>query len=156
MQTIDININDFKILCERRGHNFDSAKNCIVKTSGDIIYADVNHPSYPNPTQAIEVTVERRRIEERAKKAISDIGVGAGTELKKLLSWLNFTATENCSCNKRAKRMNDMGIQWCKDHQDLIHDWLKEEAYNRKLPFISYIAKKVISMAIKRAENNIK
>lgn len=156
MQTIDINIDDFKILCKRRGHNFDSAKNCIVKTSGDTIYVDVDHASYPNPPQAIEVTVQRQRMEERAKKATSDIGVGAGTELKKLLSWLNFTATENCSCNKRAKYMNDMGIQWCKDNKNLIHDWLKEEASSRKLPFLSYIAKKVIDMAIKRAENNIK
>jgi hypothetical protein len=155
MQTIEIDITDFKTLCERRGHNFDSAKACIVGTLGDIAQVDASHPSYPNPPEAINVVVQRQRISDRGRNAISNIGDGPGTELKKILSWFNITATENCSCNKRAKYMNDMGAEWCRNNQDLICSWLKEEASNRKLPFLPYLAKKAVLLAIKRAEKNV-
>ena len=48
--------------------------------------------------------------------------------------------------------MDDKGIEWCKTHKDLICSWLKEEAGKRKLPFIPFAAKKLIDLAIHRAE----
>lgn len=81
-----------------------------------------------------------------------DIGEGVGTELKKLLKFIGITASKNCSCNARAKTMNEKGIEWCKDNIDTIVGWLKEEANKRNLPFFAYAARKLVQLAIGRAE----
>jgi hypothetical protein len=152
MQTIDIHINDFNVLCERRGHNLELARGCVVNTNNDILTVDVSHPSYPNPTSAIKVTIERSRMSDRAKEANSSIGDGPGTELKNMLSYIGIKSTENCSCNKRARYMNNMGINWCKNNLDLVCDWLKEESEKRNIPYFKYAAKKIVELAISRAE----
>jgi hypothetical protein len=82
----------------------------------------------------------------------SYIGEGVGTELKKLLKFIGITASKDCSCNARAKTMNEKGIEWCKDNIDTIVGWLKEEASKRNLPFFAYAARKLVQLAIGRAE----
>lgn len=77
---------------------------------------------------------------------------GPGTEMKALLAKVGITATPTCSCNQRAKEMDDKGVQWCKDNEELILSWLKEEAAKRGLPFISLAAKLLIRRAIRNAE----
>ena len=77
---------------------------------------------------------------------------GAGTQLKKLLAKVGITSTENCSCNARARAMNDKGIEWCEQNTNEIVGWLKEEAGRRKLPFLSFPAKILIQRAIKIAK----
>ena len=81
-----------------------------------------------------------------------DIGQGVGTELKKILGFIGITSTPNCSCNAKAKIMNEKGVEWCKNNIDVIVSWLKEEASKRNLPFYSFIAKKLVKIAIGRAE----
>lgn len=77
---------------------------------------------------------------------------GAGTQLKKLLAKVGITSTENCSCNARARIMNDKGIEWCEQNVAEIVGWLKEEAGRRKLPFLSFPTKILVQRAIKIAK----
>jgi hypothetical protein len=79
---------------------------------------------------------------------------GPGTQLKKLLSKVGIKATENCSCNARAKLMNAHGVEWCEQHVDEIVGWLKEEAGKRKLPFLAWPTKILVQRAIKIAKRN--
>lgn len=83
-------------------------------------------------------------------------GYGPGTELKALLSKVGITSTPTCSCNARANHMDIQGIQWCRDNEELILEWLKEEAEKRNLPFIAFGAKMLIRRAIKNAEKKAK
>jgi len=76
---------------------------------------------------------------------------GPGTELKSLLSKIGITASPTCSCNKRAKVMDEKGCDWCEEHIDEIDSWLAEEAKKRKLPYISLAGKTLIRLAIRRA-----
>jgi len=81
---------------------------------------------------------------------------GPGTELKKLLSMLGFDSKPNCKCNARANMMNTKEAEepgWCENHLEEIVGWLKEEAQNRKLPFIESIARFMIKRAIRNAKN---
>lgn len=80
------------------------------------------------------------------------IASGPGTELKKLLSKVGIKASATCSCNKRARRMDERGIEWCEQNVETICDWLQEEATKRKLPFVRLAGKALIHLAIKRAK----
>jgi hypothetical protein len=77
---------------------------------------------------------------------------GAGTQLKFLLSKLGIKSTENCSCNARARAMNERGIEWCEQNVGEIVGWLKEEATRRNLPFLAYPTKLLVQRAIKIAK----
>ena len=89
---------------------------------------------------------------QAAKMQEPDIGEGVGTELKKMLSMIGLRSGPHCSCNEKAKKMNDNGIQWCKDNKSTILGWLEEEAKKRKLPFLKFGANKIINFAIHRAD----
>lgn len=82
---------------------------------------------------------------------------GVGTQLKRLLGKIGIKATPTCSCNAKARHMDAMGIQWCEQNIDTIVGWLKEEAQNRKLPFIDMAGKMLVNRAIsaaKKAQTN--
>jgi len=79
------------------------------------------------------------------------LSCAAGTELKALLKTIGITASPTCSCNKRAKVMDEKGCDWCEEHIDEIDGWLAEEAKKRKLPYISLAGKTLIRLAIRRA-----
>ncbi len=119
--------------CNERGYVLADVMDCVVEQGEDDMWTiDVDHPSYPkNPHP------------------------GAGTELKKLLATIGITSTPNCSCNRRAATMNSNGIEWCKQNMSTILDWLKEESAKRKLPFVRFGAKKLVQLAIRRAEKNV-
>lgn len=76
---------------------------------------------------------------------------GPGTELKALLKKIGIVASPTCSCNKRAKVMDEKGCDWCEEHIDEIDGWLAEEAKKRKLPYLSVAGKTLIRLAIRRA-----
>jgi hypothetical protein len=76
---------------------------------------------------------------------------GPGTELKSLLRNIGIVASPTCSCNKRAKVMDEKGCDWCEEHIDEIDGWLAEEAKKRKLPYLSLAGKTLIRLAIRRA-----
>ena len=48
--------------------------------------------------------------------------------------------------------MNIKGIQWCKDNKEEILSWMQEEAQKRSLPFLKFGAKRLLNMAISKAE----
>jgi hypothetical protein len=81
---------------------------------------------------------------------------GAGTELKALLSKIGIKSSPTCSCNKRAKTMDENGIEWCEQNVETICDWLAEESAKRKLPFVRLAGKAIIHMAIRRAKKGNK
>ena len=77
---------------------------------------------------------------------------GPGTELKKLLAKIGIKSSPTCSCNKRAKTMDENGIEWCEQNVETICGWLAEESAKRKLPFVRLAGKTIINMAIRRAK----
>lgn len=85
--------------------------------------------------------------------AISTMNLaGPGTQLKRLLSKVGIKATPNCSCNARARKMDEMGIEWCEQNIDEIVGWLKEEAKRRNLPFLAFPTKILVQRAISAAK----
>lgn len=79
---------------------------------------------------------------------------GPGTELKALLKKVGINASPNCSCNARARKMNEMEQKepgWCEAHIDEIVGWLREEATKRKLPFIDAAGRLLVRRAIANA-----
>lgn len=135
--------------CIERGYTLEEVLPCVVKQDGDQWTIDIEHANYPRPRNMPENT---SNYEIPAKLNSTDIGEGVGTELKKLLKLIGITAAPGCSCNNRAKYMNEKGIQWCKDNIETILGWLKEEAEKRKLLFVRYAAYKLVKLAIYRAE----
>jgi hypothetical protein len=78
---------------------------------------------------------------------------GAGTALKGLLKLIGITSTPTCKCNARARTMDDKGLQWCRDNEELIageKGWLAEEATKRSLPYVPFAGKKLLKLAIYR------
>jgi hypothetical protein len=76
---------------------------------------------------------------------------GAGTELKKLLKYLGIVPDTYCKCVKRARAMDKRGAQWCAENVEQIVGWLREEATRRKLPFVEFLARRLVQHAIRRA-----
>jgi len=135
----------FISICQERGYNIEDVMECVIAQDGDNWTIDEHHAKYP------KIKIDNTHI---VNKNV-DIGEGAGTELKKLLSWFNINSSPTCSCNLKAKAMNDNGTQWCKDNKELILSWLREEAIKRNLPFFNYGAKKILNIAIARAERKL-
>jgi len=81
------------------------------------------------------------------------LAAGPGSELKKLLAgWpLRITSSSTCSCNAHARRMDEMGCDWCEANVPSIIEWMRGEAGKRKLPFIATIAKLMVRRAIHKA-----
>jgi len=83
---------------------------------------------------------------------------GPGTELKKLLkTWLRIESTPNCSCNARARRMDEEEARepgWCEFHLEEIVGWLREEATKRGLPFLDMAGRVIVKRAIANARRN--
>lgn len=77
---------------------------------------------------------------------------GPGTELKALLKdWLGIQASPNCSCNARARQMDEWGPDVCEQNMPTILQWLEEQATARKLPFVRFAAEQAVKLAIRRA-----
>lgn len=79
---------------------------------------------------------------------------GPGTELKALLKKVGIVASPTCSCNTRARIMDENEAKepgWCEKNLETICDWLQEEATKRKLPFVRMAAKILVRQAIRNA-----
>lgn len=160
---ITINKNNFLRVVEHRGYSLQEVSGCIVSQDDENVVIDHSHPSYPRPKnmtheQFLESIRDRLNnpqpiLQQTTEQEIEE---GTGTELKKLLKMMGITPAPNCSCNAKAKFMNQKGIQWSKDNINIIVGWLKEEATKRNLPFFTYGAKKLVELAIYRAEKNTK
>lgn len=126
--------------CRQRGYTLGEVRACIVSREGARLTIDETHPSYP-------------RHAKPGYKAPPPPPPpsGPGTELKALLKTIGIVASPTCSCNKRAKVMDEKGCDWCEEHIDQIDGWLAEEAKKRKLPYLSVAGKTLIRLAIRRA-----
>jgi len=76
------------------------------------------------------------------------VGVGPGTELKRLLSKVGIYSKDGCSCDQRAMVMDEEGPDWCAEHVAVIVGWLEEEAKARGLPFERYSVTGIVYLAI--------
>jgi hypothetical protein len=126
----------FEARCRERGYTLEEVRACIVAEDGDQITVDETHVAYPR----------------QAKPGVPPPQAGGpGTELKKLLAIIGITATPDCSCNARARTMDDRGCGWCEEHIDEIVGWLREEATRRKLPFVDAAGRLLVRRAIRNA-----
>jgi hypothetical protein len=131
--------------CRERGYTLDEARACIVSQDGDQITVDADHPAYPrNPKPG-----------SSQAKVTSGPGPGPGTEMKALLARIGITASPTCSCNARARRMDEEEARtpgWCEAHIDEIVGWLREEATKRKIPFLDVAGRVLVRRAIANAK----
>ena len=128
--------------CSDRGYTLDEVRACIVRENGDTITVDVDHPAYPRHAKPGVSLLQ---------KAANFAASGPGTEMKALLAKIGIVSKPTCSCNKRAKIMDEKGCDWCAENIDEIDRWLAEEAKKRKLPYLSLAGKALIHLAIRRA-----
>lgn len=130
--------------CAERKIPMDIASGCIVQRDGDDIVVNIRHPSYPRSDGKKFAKVEKKPLNAGPSH-------GPGTELKKLLKKVGITASPTCSCNARARLMDERGIEWCEANVDEIVGWLREEATKRGLPFVDMAGKMLVKRAIKNA-----
>lgn len=138
--TITTNKKHLIFRCAERGYSIEEVMPCVVAQNGDNWTIDTSHTSYPSSPKSQKI----------------ETSCGVGTELKKLLKLMGITASPTCSCNARAKTMDDNGIQWCEDNKATIVEWLQEEANKRNLPFSHIVAKIMLNLAIKKAQKCVK
>jgi hypothetical protein len=132
--TIVWTMGQLETTAQMRGYTIKDVMPCIVKKHEDgKVTVDVNHKDFPRHVEVY----------------------GVGTEVKNLLAKIGIVASPTCKCNKRAAAMNYQGIEWCEQNIDLIVSWLREEAKNRKLPFVDLAGRALVKMAIKRARKSI-
>lgn len=128
--------------CRERGYTLDDVMPCVVAKDGDQWTIDVNHPTYPRearPGHEVPPTPTH----------------GPGTELKKLIAKFGITASPDCSCNARARTMDERGNEWCEANLDEIVGWLREEAGKRGLPFVDMAGRMLVKQAIRNARLGI-
>ena len=149
-------LDEFAAKCMDFDIDFDKAyKSVVDKDEHNKLTLDTQNKYFPhkilrNVVNGSELPVTERDLTE------AFLGVGPGTELKLLLSrYLGIQSTPGCSCNKKAKRMNQKGVEWCEANKETICKWLQEEAGKKKLPFVKAVAMAVVSLAIHRDKKRI-
>jgi hypothetical protein len=148
----------------QRGYTLDEIRPCLLHHFGDGIYeVDVEHAAYPRtPKEGYSPPESLRSAAMALAGALGAVEIhstppgGPGTELKALLAKIGIKSSPTCSCNKRAKAMDENGIEWCEQNVETICDWLAEESAKRKLPFVRLAGKAIIHMAIRRAKKGNK
>jgi len=103
-------------------------------------------------TQAYGSLVAKYRPQKQEAQPPSAPSSGPGTELKAILKdWLGIVASPNCSCNARARQMDEWGPDLCEQNLSTIVDWLGEQAAARNLPFVRFAGEQAAKLAIRRA-----
>ena len=144
---ITTKITNLEQRCRQRGYTLDEVAACIVSRDGDTVTVDVDHPAYPKSPKPGFTPPESTPVPPAPTH-------GPGTELKKLLKKVGITASPNCSCNARARTMDQWGCDKCEENIDEIVGWLREEATKRKLPFVDIAGRMIIKRAIKMARKS--
>jgi hypothetical protein len=132
--------------CSQRNVPLEVAMQSVVATNGDILSIDTEHPAYPM------TALPKPAAEDDTPQPPKPPAKGPGTELKKLLAKIGIVAKPNCSCNTRARIMDERGPAWCEEHLDEIVGWLREEATKRKLPFVDLAGRMLVKRAIRNAQ----
>jgi hypothetical protein len=128
--------------CRERGYTLGEVMPCVVSQDGDSWTIDTSSPFYP---------AAPKPGHEPQPEAPPATMHGPGTELKKLLSRVGITSTPTCSCNARARTMDEKGCDWCEQNLDEIVGWLREESAKRGLPFIDMAGRMLVRRAIANA-----
>jgi hypothetical protein len=134
-----------ELRCKERGYTLDDIRACIVSEDGDMITVDEHHSAYPRPKAPRPQSLVSPPAHQRG---------GPGTELKGLLKLIGITSSPNCSCNARAKQMDEWGADECERRMPEILEWLEQEANRRGLPFVRFAAEQAVKLAIRRARKN--
>ncbi len=142
MKRMNLAASEVLLRARQRGYSEESIRGCILAEKGDRWIVDIDHPAYPRGKNHPEPTL-----------LLPPPPAGPGTELKKLLKLVGITANPNCSCNRRARVMDEKGCEWCRENIETIVDWLGEEAAKRKLPFVRMGAKWLVRRAINAADS---
>lgn len=132
--------------CRERCHAPESVMPCVIAQDGDQWTIDESHPAYPLTNQC-SGAVPNPVLEHPSAS-------GPGTELKGLLKLIGITASPNCSCNARAKQMDEWGPDECERRMPEILEWLEQEATRRGLPFVRFAAAQAVKLAIRRARKS--
>lgn len=130
--------------CRERGYTLDEVMPCVVSQDGDQWTIDTESEYYPREAKP-------GREPQVATPAPTH---GPGTELKKLLSRVGITASPDCSCNARARLMDENEQRepgWVEANLDIVVSWLREEATKRGLPFVDMAGRMLVRRAIKNA-----
>lgn len=141
----------FQRRLQQRCYSLEEVAGCIISQDSTTIVVDLDHAAYPKEPKPGCVGEVNSGIIVAGETPEFALGQGPGTELKKMLEAVGITSESGCKCNKRAAYMNDMGIEWCEGHRDMIIDWLREAAEERGLPFIRVAASLLLSRAIAKA-----
>lgn len=112
----------FEQRCRDRGYLLDEVMGCVVCKDGDQWTVDPDHIDYPTG--------------------------GPGREMEMLLKKFFLKPTGDCNCTERAKQMNDMGPEWCRENMALISSWLAEAARDKGLPYFEAVGRMAIERAI--------
>lgn len=140
-------------LCLREEYRFEDAYESVVERNAaeDVLTMDTNHKKFPHRLMEVARKEQRGEPVVETSDIIKSFGEGPGTELKIILQrYLGITTNQACSCNKRARQMNERGVDWCEANKNKIVTWLSEEAKKRELPFMRSVAASLVSLAIWR------
>ncbi len=112
---------------------------------------DVVSRSRLRPDGKLELPIEE--YEALRAKYDSQPPGGAGTELKAILNGMGFKRRKGCKCERRARFMDRMGVEWCLQNIGTIVGWLREEHGRKKtvIPFMRLAAEQLVRLAIRRA-----
>jgi hypothetical protein len=142
--------------CQQRGYTFAEVANCVLYEEQDQLIVDTSHEDYPmlpkEPESEYEEIIDTTTPPIKKISTNTTSNGGAGTELKKLLKKVGITASPTCSCNAKARTMDENGIEWCENNINTIVNWLKEEATKRKLPFVEIAGRLLVKRAIRNAK----
>jgi hypothetical protein len=135
--------------CEEEEENYCENNDVVEPAIAQIPLAPLNQKQTLQPIKIHPKTVVIGQTQKTTPSG------GPGTELKKLLGMIGIKATEGCSCNSRAKTMDQWGPDLCEENISTIIDWLKQEAKKRGLPFVDRLAALIIKRAIRNARKNV-
>lgn len=145
----------FLELAKSRKYTAESVQGCIVQRIDDHLIVDRDHPAYPRAPKPRFVPPQPKAAQPPPVRQPPAPTHGPGTELKKLLkTWLRIEATPTCSCNARARKMDEEEAKepgWCEAHLEEIVGWLREEATKRGLPFVDMAGRVLVRRAISNA-----
>ncbi len=144
--TMRMTISGLRATATGRKFDPDAAESAITHRYDDVwVEVDTNHPAYPRVRPA---TPPHAAVEYVPP------AIGPGTELKGLLKLIGITSSPTCSCNARAKQMDEWGPDECERRMPEILAWLEQEATRRGLPFVRFAAEQAVKLAIRRARKN--
>jgi hypothetical protein len=146
---ITTNIFHLRTRCTERGYTLDEVRPCIVSQDGEQVTVDETHPAYPRTAKPGLVPPAAKPVQPSQPPAPTH---GPGAELKAILKdWLGIQASPNCSCNARARQMDEWGPDLCEQNLPTIVGWLEEQAKARNLPFVRFAGEQAVKLAIRRA-----